>query len=84
MLQPQPPPLVSHPHPQFVAAKSLIVLFLRDFLYTPSYDRLLATVSRFFYLYYFLQKGKVVIKCPHISQVNFSVLKTDRGRRKNA
>lgn len=53
---------VSHPHPQFVAAKSLIVLFLRDFLYTPSYDRLLATVSRFFYLYYFLQKGKVVIK----------------------
>lgn len=46
--------LLSHPqpHPQFVAAKSLILFPPDIFLYTPSYVRLLAPV------YYFSKKIK--------------------------
>lgn len=45
LLLPHPHPLGSHPHPQFVAAKSLIIKILRDFLYTALYGGRLATVS---------------------------------------
>ena len=51
---PEPHPVLSHPHPQFVAAKSLIVKILRDFLYTPSYARLLATVSNIFHFFIYI------------------------------
>lgn len=51
MLHPLLPPDV-HSQPQFVAAKSLILCSSKDFVYTPSYEFLLATVSKNFKFFY--------------------------------